>query len=136
MLAPSDLCDFLGSARNMRVLVIDDHPNTADTLQMLLCAAGHDVRVAYRGDNAIEVARDFVPELALVDIQLPGISGFAVAKLLRKPSGRRVNIVGITGGDARQLPFAGSFDQHAAKPVTAARLYQLIETARDAIKVT
>lgn len=119
----------------MRVLIVDDHPDTADVLQTLLRAAGHDVRVAYRGAEAIEVAADFVPELALVDIQLPDMSGFAVAKQLRKQSARRMHIVAITGGDARQLPYAGGFDQHAVKPVTAARLYQLIDAARDAIKV-
>lgn len=119
----------------MRVLVIDDHPDTADMLQMLLRAAGHDVRVAYRGSEAIDVARDFVPQLAIVDIQLPDVSGYAVAKQLRRQCGRRINIVAITGGDGRQLPFSGGFDQHARKPVSAARLYQVIEAAREATKV-
>ena len=115
----------------MRVLVIDDHADTADVLQMLLRAAGHDVRIAYRGAEAIEIAREFLPQLALVDIQLPDISGYAVAKQLRKQAGRRINIVAITGGDGRQLPFAGGFDQHARKPVSAPRLYQIIEAARE-----
>ena len=118
----------------MRVLIVDDHPDTADVLQMLLQAAGHDVRIAYRGDEAIALASKFIPELAFVDIQLPDMSGFAVAKHLRKQSGRRVNIIAITGGDARQLPFAANFDQHAIKPVSAGTLYQLIDVARDAIK--
>ena len=121
----------------MRVLIVDDHPDTADMLQMLLLAAGHQVCVAYRGTEALDLAAEFVPELALVDIQLPDISGFAVAKQLRKQFGRRVNIdiVAITGGDARQLPLAGSFDHHAIKPVTAATLYQLIDAARDATEL-
>jgi CheY-like chemotaxis protein len=119
----------------MRVLVVDDHPDTADVLQMLLQAAGHDVRVAYRGAEALAVAAEFVPELALVDIRLPDVSGFAVAKQLRKQSARPVNIVAITGGESRQLPFAGAFDQHARKPVTPAQLYQLIDTAREAIRI-
>jgi DNA-binding response OmpR family regulator len=118
----------------MRVLIVDDHQDTADTLQTLLRAAGHDVRVAYRGNEAIDVASDFVPQLALVDIQLPDISGLAVAKQLRKQSGRRVNIVAITGGDGRQLRFASNFDQHAQKPVSAAQLYQLIDAAREGSK--
>lgn len=118
----------------MRVLVVDDHPDTADMLQMLLRAAGHDVRVAYGGAAAIEVATTFVPELAFIDLQLPDISGFAVAKKLRQHSGRRVKLVAITGGDVRQLRFAGGFDEHAQKPVSAARIYQLMEAAHETAK--
>lgn len=103
---------------------------------MLLQSAGHEVRVAYDGAQAVEVLGDFAPEMAFLDIQLPDTSGYAVAKQLRKQHGRRVNIVGITGGAAKQLPFAGNFDQYAIKPITAARLYQLIEVAREAIKAS
>ena len=101
---------------------------------LLLREAGHDVRVAYQGDDAITVAHEFHPELALVDIGLPDTSGHAVAKALRKQLGTRVNIVAVTGGDARSLPFAGGFDQYATKPVTAARMYQLIDAAREAMR--
>ena len=121
--------------RDLRVLVVDDHPDTADALEMLLCAAGHEVRAACRGEEAIEVSRGFVPDVALVDVRLPDISGFIVAKRLRQQHGRRVNLVAITGGDISQVRLAGCFDQHARKPVTAARVYQLIDVARDAIKV-
>lgn len=120
----------------MRVLVIDDHVDTADMLQVLLQAARHDVRVAYSGADALQVAVEFVPDLALVDLHLPDMSGFSVAKQLRKQSGRRINIVAITGGDAPRLAFAGGFDQHERKPVSAARLYQLIEAARETSKVS
>lgn len=119
----------------MRMPIVDDLPDTADALHMFLRAAGHDVRVAYRGAEAIEVARTFVPDLAFVDIQLPDISGFAVAKQLRKQSGRRVHLVAITGGDASQLSFAGGFDEQARKSVSAALMYQLIDAARDTSKV-
>jgi CheY-like chemotaxis protein len=119
----------------VRVLIVDDHADTADVMQMLLSVAGHDVKVAYRGQEAIDVATAFEPELAFVDIQLPDMSGFAVAKHIRKISGRRVNIIAVTGGDARKLGMTGNFDQHASKPVSAARLYQLIDAAQEARKV-
>ena len=63
-------------------------------------------------------------------------SGHAVAKQLRKELRKRVNLIGITGGDIRNLPFSGNFDQHAIKPITAAQLYQLIDVAREAIKAS
>lgn len=119
----------------MRVLIVDDHPDIADALQMLLQSAGHDVRVAYNGTDAIAVAAELVPEMAFIDIQLPDMSGYQVAKQLRKDFGHRVNLVGITGGgEAKRLPFAGAFDQHAIKPITAAQLYQLMDVAREANK--
>lgn len=119
----------------MRILIVDDHPDTADVLQILLRAAGHDVSATYLGEDAIEISRSFLPELALVDIQLPDISGFVVARRLRQQCGRRLNLVAMTGGDISQLRFAGCFQQHARKPVSAARLYQLIDEARDASKL-
>jgi CheY-like chemotaxis protein len=118
----------------MRVLIVDDHHDTAEMLSMLLGAAGHDVRASYRGDEAITMAATFEPELALVDIQLTDTTGFAVARQLRKQFGKRIHLVAITGGDDRNLPFAGIFNEHARKPVTAARLYQTLDTARDALR--
>ena len=121
----------------MRVLVVDDHPDTADALQMLLQSAGDNVRVAYDGVGALADAAEHPPELAFIDLELPDMSGYAVAKALRKQLGSRVNIIGITGGgDAKKLPFSGSFDQHAIKPITAAQLYQLIDVARRANQAT
>ena len=119
----------------MRVLVVDDHSDTVDALEMLLLAAAHEVRATCRGEDALEVSRGFHPEVALVDVQLPDISGFIVAKRLRQQHGRRVNLVAITGGDMSKVRFAGCFDQHACKPVSAARVYQLLEAARDANKL-
>lgn len=119
----------------MRILIVDDHPDLADSLQMLLQSAGHDARVAYDGNEALAIAAELVPEMAFIDIQLPDMSGYAVAKQLRKDLGRKVNLVGITGGgEAKRLPFAGIFDQHAIKPISAAHLYQLIDGARDALR--
>ena len=118
----------------MRVLVVDDHPDTADLLQMVLQSAGHNVRVAYDGTQATALAAEHAPEVAFIDIHLPDMTGYTVAKELRKQLGRRIQLVGITGGDTKRLPMSGSFDQHAIKPVTAARLYQIIELAREALR--
>ena len=119
----------------MRVLIVDDEVDTADMLQMLLRVAGHETKVAYCGRDAIEVAMGFEPELALVDIHLPDMSGVAVAKQIRKASRRGVSIIAISGRDLRGLRLTASFEQHAVKPVTAVRLYQLIDAAQEATKV-
>ncbi len=118
----------------MRILIVDDHHDTADMFSMLLGAAGHEVRAVYRGDEALVLATSFAPHLALLDIQLTDTTGFALARTLRKQFGKRIHLVAITGGDARSLPFTGVFDQHSTKPVTAARLYQTIEVARAAMR--
>jgi two-component system, sensor histidine kinase len=121
----------------MHILVVDDHPDTADALQMLLRSAGHSVRVAYDGTGALAEATEHPPEIAFIDLELPDMSGYAVAKALRKQLGTRVSIVGITGGGgAKKLPFSGIFDQHAIKPITAAQLYQLIDVAHRALQST
>lgn len=126
-------CDVIGGGF-MRVLVIDDCADTADMLSLLLRAARHDVRVAYCGRDGIAIARELSPEIALVDIQLADVSGHVVARELRKQALQRIHIVAVSGADSWRLPFAAVFDEHARKPMSAARLYQLLDTARDAAR--
>ncbi len=113
----------------MRVLVVDDHRDTADLLAMLLASAGHETRTAYRGDHALAAARSFDPALVFLDIQLPDTTGFAVARQLRMHAGARLYIVGMTGGNVRNLAMAGAFDHHEVKPLTASLLLRAVATA-------
>jgi len=87
-----------------------------------------------RSLDGIAIAVQFAPELVLVDLQLPDVSGHVVARQLRQRAGRSISIVAITGGDSTSLALAGAFDEHARKPVSAARLYQLLDIARDAAR--
>jgi CheY-like chemotaxis protein len=108
------------SALRRRILVVDDNIDAAQTLQMLLELEGHEVRAAHDGIEALAAARDFAPELVLLDLGLPGLSGYEVAERLRSQPGPRPALVAVTGfgqeADRRRSRAAG-FDRHFAKPV-------------------
>lgn len=115
-----------------RILVADDNRDAADSLSMLLALAGHDVRVAYLGFDAISLAREFQPDTALLDIGMPDITGYEVARGLRdEPWAARLQLIALTGRgqeeDRRRAMEAG-FDHHLVKPVDLERLDALIHT--------
>jgi signal transduction histidine kinase/ActR/RegA family two-component response regulator len=124
-LAPSPA----GASR--RVLVVDDNVDAADTLAMALELLGHTVRSAYTGADALRQAAVFLPDLILLDIGLPDINGYDVAKRMRaEPWGRAVTLVAATGwaqqADRDRAHDAG-FDDHLVKPIEFARLTDLLE---------
>src|SRR6185503_16114768 len=80
-----------------RILVVDDNRDASDTLAMLLRAMNHDVRVAHDGPSAIENASDFQPQVVLLDIGLPGMDGFEVARRLRGEFQPDAGLVAISG---------------------------------------
>jgi two-component system CheB/CheR fusion protein len=113
-----------------RVLVVDDNVDAAESLLMLLRVRGHEVRVAYDGSAAIDAARRFRPEVVLLDIGLPGISGYEVARRLRREPGLEGTVlVALTGygqeKDRQQSQEAG-FDAHLTKPADPAALEKLL----------
>jgi CheY-like chemotaxis protein len=104
-----------------RILVVDDCVDGAETLARLLQICGHETRTAYSGPQAIDVARSFNPEVMFLDIGLPGMSGYEVARRVRAdPCLRGALLVALTGwgteGDRRKSNEAG-FDLHLTKPV-------------------
>ncbi|HEY6863135.1 MAG TPA: PAS domain S-box protein [Burkholderiales bacterium] len=120
---PSDLF-------GLRILVVDDNINAADSLATLLELAGHEVRVAYEGEAALLVAEAFKPQVVLLDIGMPGMDGYEVGRALRqKPQTRSALLVAITGwgapDDLRRSKEAG-FDHHLVKPVEPAALQRLL----------
>jgi CheY-like chemotaxis protein len=120
------------AAKSRRVLVVDDNQDAADSLAMLLGVRGEEVRIAYDGAKALEVERDFKPDVVLLDIGLPAISGYDVAERIREKRGNKVLIVAITGWgqekDLRRAEDAG-IDHHFTKPVDFEALVALIERA-------
>jgi CheY-like chemotaxis protein len=117
-----------GTAR--RVLVVDDNADAADSLAMLLQVRGDEVRVAYDGEEAIEAELQFRPEVVLLDIGMPKLSGYEVARRIRDARGPRVLIVAITGwgqDEDRQRARDAGFDHHFTKPVDYAALLEVID---------
>ena len=104
-----------------RVLVVDDNVDAALSLELLLTQMGHDVKVAHDGDAALGHAHDFRPDVIFLDLALPGMSGYDVARTLRSSTTTNgVRIVALTGysqlDDRRKSTEAG-FDEHLVKPV-------------------
>ncbi|MEJ7603364.1 MAG: ATP-binding protein, partial [Kofleriaceae bacterium] len=106
-----------------RVLIVDDNQDAADVLGDALTKGGHVVRVAYDGPTALDVARTFYPQVALLDIGLPIMDGYEVARQLRilDLGGARIRLIAVTGYDQerdRQRTAEAGFDAHLAKPAT------------------
>jgi len=120
----------MSSAAHPRVLVVDDNEDAADSLATLLGVMSYEVRVAYDGPEAIEAADEFEPAVALLDIGLPKLSGYDIARHIRQTRGDGVLLVAITGWgqeeDRRRAREAG-FDHHFTKPVDFEVLLELIE---------
>jgi PAS domain S-box-containing protein len=113
-----------------KILIADDNEDAASTLGMLLRLAGHEVRTAHGGQAALTVARSFEPDIALLDIGMPDLNGYEVARQLRRTdSGKHVRLIALTGWgqdeDKRRAQEAG-FDHHLTKPVDPHRLDELL----------
>jgi PAS domain S-box-containing protein len=120
----------------IRILVVDDNRDGADSLTMLLRLFGHDVRTAYDGEDAIRVAEEYRPEVIVLDVGMPKLNGYEVCRRIRQqPWGRDMVLIACTGWgqeeDRRRTEEAG-FTHHVVKPVDAAVLRRLIRREPDA----
>lgn len=115
----------------LRVLVVDDNADAADSLAGLLRLRGHEIRVAYSGAKAIALAQVFQPDLAFLDIGMPDMSGYDVARRLRQVPGlERMMMTALTGWGTdvdRARSADVGFDEHLIKPLTSASLDALLE---------
>jgi DNA-binding response OmpR family regulator len=113
-------------------LVVDDHPDAAEMICMLLRAIGHESVMATTGCEGLELAAKHHIAIALLDIGLPDISGYEIARQLRAERGRNIFIAAITGwGDAsdRVCAFEAGFDRHVLKPASTMAIRELLSTA-------
>ena len=115
--------------RRLKVLVVDDNRDAAASLAMLLELLGHEVRVAYDGDGAVRMADEFRPELALLDLGMPNVTGYDACRRIRsEPWGSYVTIIAVTGWgqeEDRRRSAAAGFDHHLVKPLSPDTLESL-----------
>jgi CheY-like chemotaxis protein len=113
-----------------RILVVDDYGDSADTLAELLGFDGNDVRVAHDGLEALEIAENFRPRVALLDLGMPKLNGYETASKIREqPWGEKMFLVAVTGwGEEAVMERTkeAGFDAHILKPVDYSKLSKLL----------
>ncbi|HEX4025181.1 MAG TPA: ATP-binding protein [Steroidobacteraceae bacterium] len=120
------------AAAGLRILIAEDNPDSAETLAQLLRLEGHEVMVVHDGPAALAALTQYLPQVALLDIGLPHLDGYEVARRLReRHPDRPIRLIAITGwgqeNDKRRALTAG-FDHHLTKPVDFARLTELLRS--------
>ena len=123
------------ATRPLRVLVVDDNKDTVLTFAILLKASGHDVRTAYDGPTGLEAALEYRPDVALLDIGLPGLNGYEIAKRMRQePTLQNAVLVALTGYGQetdRETSRQAGFNHHLVKPANFDKLQQILATAAE-----
>jgi CheY-like chemotaxis protein len=122
--------DVPAESMRRRILVVDDNQDSATSLAMILGLMGHETRTANDGIQAIEVADEFRPDAIVLDIGMPKLNGYEVARQIRqKEWGRQVLLIALTGWgqetDRLRSSDAG-FDAHLIKPVDANEIQRLL----------
>jgi CheY-like chemotaxis protein len=115
----------------LHILVVEDNSDIRDTLRDLLVMCGHQVDVAEDGERGLAMILEREPQIALIDIGLPGLDGYRVARALkdRSKQGRRTRLIALTGygqPDDRRRALDAGFDAHLVKPVDLEHLSQVL----------
>ena len=115
----------------VRVLVVEDNPDTAESLRCILVECGFHVAVAHNTKDGLRTARQLEPQVVLCDIGLPDGDGYTVGSMLRQSAptqaARLIAVTGHAEPTDRQRALAAGFDQHLAKPVDPATLLRELE---------
>jgi PAS domain S-box-containing protein len=136
--APSPVADTdQPTTRPLRVLVVDDNVDTVLSFSMLLRVSGHEVRSARDGPTAVQAALDYRPDVVLLDIGLPGLNGYEVAKRIRQdPVLKDVVLVALTGYGQEadlQTSLRAGFNHHLVKPAYLEQLQQILALVSDRV---
>jgi CheY-like chemotaxis protein len=122
--------------KSRRILIVEDLLPQAKSLAMILQLKGHDVRIAYDGPHALQILQEFSADFALIDIGLPGMNGYSLARRIREqPEFRTMVLVAQTGWahqDDRLRSKEAGFDYHLAKPIDHDRLHEILATSPNA----
>jgi CheY-like chemotaxis protein len=121
---------------SLRILIVDDNRDAADSLVMLLRLMGNDTRTAYDGQEGVEAAEEFRPDVILLDIGLPKLNGYEACRRIREqPWGKKAILIAVTGWgqeeDRRRSREAG-FNHHMVKPVDPQELMKLLTSFQPA----
>lgn len=116
----------------LRVLVVDDNRDSADTLAMMLRILGHESHTGYDGQDAVEKAAALSPDAVLLDIGMPRLNGYeAAAQIRQQPGGEQMLLIAATGwgqDEDRERTSAAGFDAHLIKPINHEELNKLLQT--------
>lgn len=129
MFRVTELPEGAAASRPRRVLVVEDQPDSREALCMLLEAFGHDVRSVADGLRGVEAALSWKPDAAVVDIGLPLLDGWEVARRVRAALRNNIYLIALTGYDRpsdRQRSSEAGFDVHLGKPAEPALLERLL----------
>jgi CheY-like chemotaxis protein len=117
----------------LRILLVEDHPEVASAQAMLLRALGYQVQVAGDGPAAVDMARSLLPDVAIVDIGLPGFDGYQVARSLRAdPATSSIRLIALTAygsPEDRLRAIRSGFELHLVKPASIDQLKHALATA-------
>jgi DNA-binding response OmpR family regulator len=116
----------------LRVLIVEDHKDVADSLRILLELWGFEVQTVYDGAKALAAARAFRPDCMLMDIGLPGVDGYSLAQQVRRDDVlKRVSLVAVSAYSDEVRAQAAGFDHHLVKPADLTRLETLLRNLKD-----
>lgn len=125
--------DAVAGPAGRRILVVDDNEDTAESLGMILELSGHEVTLAHDGEQALALAAELRPEVVLLDIGLPKVDGYEVARRLRlNPDNEGMLVVAVTGYGKEEDRYRGQaagFHHHLVKPVDPGALQALLASA-------
>ena len=114
-----------------RILVVDDNPDVADALVRLLTTLRHEAKAVYDGESAVRETAEFQPDMAFIDIGMPGLDGYEVVRRIRQQRGHiHVILVALTGWSQAadiQRAYNSGFDLHVAKPMSLDKLQELLK---------
>jgi PAS domain S-box-containing protein len=126
-------------APNLRILIVDDNRDGADSLGVMLRTMGNEISTAYDGQQALDKATEFRPDVVLLDIGLPKLNGYEVCRRIREqPGGTHMVLVAVTGwgqGDDKRRAQEAGFDRHMVKPVDPQALMKMLAGMSDAARM-
>ena len=115
-----------------RIVIADDNEDSAQSFAMLLSFSGHEVKIAHDGAEALDAVRNFRPDVAFLDIGMPGLTGYEVAQAVRaEPWGSEVTLIAVTGWgqpDDKQRAHTAGFDRHLVKPIDPDEVDRLLDS--------